>query len=234
MMFRADSEVYFSMTTGDYEPGVTRLFDRLIESGMVVVDVGAHIGYYTLLAAKKVGPTGKVYAFEPAPSNYALLVKNIALNGYQNIVPVPKAVSNTQGTITFFLHPDSVTHSLHRETLGRGKTAITVETTTLDHFFEEQGWPAVHLVKMDIEGAELAALEGMTKLIERNRVCLILEFVPQILRNAGVNPSELLEKLSGLGFTIQLITKDGLQPLSDKASQNRNLHAELFCEKLRT
>ena len=112
---------------------------------------------------------------------------------------------------------------------------INVETTSLDYFFEQAGWPPVHLIKMDIEGAELAALQGMTKLIERNRAMyLMLEFVPQILRSAGVNPDDLLGRLRGLGFAIKVMKENGLQPLSDKMNKNRGLRAELFCEMSET
>jgi len=102
MWFAPGSDVYSDFTTGTYEPVITNLFERLIEPGMVVADVGAHIGYFTLLATRQVDSTRKVYTFEPAPSNYDLLLKNIALNGYENIVPVPKAVSNSDGTAHFF------------------------------------------------------------------------------------------------------------------------------------
>ncbi len=233
MLFAPGSECYFDMTRGTWEPGLTRLLESLLEPGMVVVDAGAHIGYFTLLAARKVGPTGKVYAFEPAPANYALLLKNIAFNGYQNIIPVQKAVSNSQRTATFFLHPNSVGHSFHHETLGRGKTAITVETTTLDRFLEGEGWPPVHLVKLDIEGAEPAALEGMARLLERNKtVRLIVEYIPHILERAGENPRQFLERMRGLGFTIRVVTdKDGLQELSDRIAKTPGLRAELVCER---
>lgn len=234
MWFGPGSECYFDMITNLWEPGVTQLFERMIKPGMTIVDAGAHIGYFTLLAAKKVGLSGKVYAFEPDPSNYDLLVRNITLNGYQNVTPVQKAICNSQGTAKFFLHSDSVAHSLHFKTQGKAKTTIAVETTTLDRFFEERDWPSINFVKLDIEGAELSALEGMTKLIERNDIFyLILEFVPHILQSAGVNPFELLEKLREMGFTIQVITdKDGVQDFSDRITKSRGLRTELFCEKI--
>ena len=233
MWFGPGSECYLDMTRGIWEPGVTQLFESLLQPGMVVVDVGAHIGYFTLLAARRVGPTGKVYAFEPVPYNYNLLVKNIALNGYENIVPVQKAVSNKVGAATFYLHPNQVGHSFYPETLGRSKTAITVETTTLDQFLAEQGWPPVQMVKMDIEGAEPAALEGMAEVLKRcGDLRLIFEYIPRILLRAGQEPRQFLERVNGLGFTIQNVTDDhGVQPLSEKVLRNPNLRAELFCER---
>ena len=232
MLFGAASECYVDMINDVYEPGVTRLFEELIKPGMVVVDIGAHIGYFTLIAARKVGSNGRVYAFEPAPANYEILIRNIALNECHNVTAVPKAVCDTEGTTSFYIHMDTVAHSLYPTTLGRGKSTISVETTSLDRFFEQEGRPPVNLVKMDIEGAEAAALAGMKKLIERNEtVYLFLEFVPQIQRNAGTDPRELLGRIRELGFEIQVVNNHGLQPLDDKACEDYNLHADLFCEK---
>ena len=111
------------MALDRYEPETTGLLQRVIEPGMVVVDVGAHVGYYALLAAKRVGPQGKVYAFEPDPTNYALLLKNIELNGYRNILTTGEAVSDRVGTATLYLAGlDTGRHSLFRHGLPqRGK-----------------------------------------------------------------------------------------------------------------
>lgn len=234
MLFGAASECYVDMVNDAYEPVITRLFERLIKPGMVVVDIGAHIGYFTLMAARKVGPTGRVYAFEPGPENYEILVKNIALNECHNVTAVPKAVCDTEGTTSFYIHMDTVAHSLYPTTLGRGKSTIYVETTSLDRFFEREGWPLVNLIKMDIEGAEAAALAGMKKIIERNEtVYLFLEFVPQIQRNVGTDPRELLERLREMDFKIQVIHENGLQQLDDRICDDPVLHADLFCERSR-
>jgi hypothetical protein len=85
-----------------HEPNLTGLFKQAMEEGMVVVDVGAHIGYYTLIAAKLVGTKGKVYAFEPEPSNYRLLVRNIYENRYENVVAIPKAVASREQKQHYF------------------------------------------------------------------------------------------------------------------------------------
>jgi FkbM family methyltransferase len=211
---------------------VTRLLETVLEPDMTVVDVGAHIGYFSLLAAKRVGPTGRVYAFEPAPENYGLLTRNISLNGYKQVMPIRKAVSNHEGVDTFFLHPDSVAHSLQAQTFGRAQATMKVDTTTLDHFFATQKWPPLQLAKFDIEGAEPEALDGMTQLLARNRgLRLILEFIPYLLRRAGHDPRAFLTTLRGLGFRVQIITDDhGLQAFDDPRCDDLELHAELWCE----
>jgi FkbM family methyltransferase len=233
MLFGPGSECYLDMTRGRWEPGVTRLLETVVQPGMTVVDAGAHIGYFSLLAARRVGPGGRVYAFEPAPENFELLARNIALNAYRNVVPVRKAVSDHEGVETFFLHPDSVAHSLLAETFGRPHAAIQVETTTLDHFFATQGWPPIHLVKLDIEGGEPEALDGMAKLLARNRgLQLILEFIPYILRRARRDPRAFLTTLRDLGFRIHLITDDHkLRAFDERLCDNLELHAELWCER---
>lgn len=99
------------LVKGVYEPKTTSLFKKVIREGDIVVDVGAHIGYYTLLASRLVGDTGKVYAFEPEPRNYDLLLKNLELNNVKNVVAIKKAVSNKKGTLKFYLSKISLEHS---------------------------------------------------------------------------------------------------------------------------
>ena len=86
-----------------YEQLLTKLFKKEMKQGMIVVDIGAHIGYFTLLAARLVGETGRVFAFEPDPDNYSLLIKNVSVNGHDNVIPVQKAVSNKTGQVRLFL-----------------------------------------------------------------------------------------------------------------------------------
>jgi FkbM family methyltransferase len=233
MWFGPTSECYLDMTQGTWEPGVTHLFETFLEPGMVVVDVGAHIGHFSLIAARRVGSVGKVYAFEPAPENYALLVKNIALNGYRNVIPVPHAVANYEGDARYFLHPDSVAHSLHAETFGKPNGTIDVKVTTLDRFLAAQSWPPVHLVKLDIEGAEPAALEGMAELLRRTpSIHLIVEFIPHILRRAGIEPRKFLHTLRDLRFIVHAVAeRGGLQEIDEHLANDPGLRTELWCER---
>jgi len=192
------------------------------------VDVGACIGYYTLLAAKQVGPSGKVYAFEPAPTNYELLLKNISLNGYRNVITVQKAISNMTGYTKLYLSDENIGwHSIY----PKGKVSsqeVIVETTTLDDYFESQGWPDIHLIKMDIEGAEAMALKGMRRLCKNLK--LIVEFNPAALQAAGANPNEFLDELKMLGFTIRVISDKGLFPLPTVSNNDRRCEkVNLYC-----
>lgn len=183
----------------EYEPETCEVFRRLTSPGMTVVDVGAHIGYYTLLAARLVGAGGKVYAFEPDPGYHELLRKNIETNGFGSSVETYRiAVGAGEGEATFFLS-ESTSGSLFRVRGATGETA-TVPLTSLDAFFSSRDWPRVDLLKVDIEGAEVLALSGVRGLAERNPdLHLIIEMNPEFLRAAGTSAEELLAAIGGLG-----------------------------------
>lgn len=181
---------------GVWEEMTTELFKKLVKEGDTVVDLGANMGYFSLLASRLVGEKGKVYAFEPEPVNYGLLVKNIELNGYDNIVPVPKAVSNVNGKVEFFIHStDSGRHVIqdYNEKAENGNL-IDAESVTLDEFFKDKSPPDV--IKMDIEGAELLALLGMEKMIESSENLMIFtEFYPDLIKRAGFSVEDFAHKL---------------------------------------
>jgi FkbM family methyltransferase len=221
-----------SYLNGVYERGTTSLFQRIVKPGMMVVDVGAHIGYFTLLAARLVGETGKVYAFEPEPENFALLAKNVEVNRYRNVVCRQQAVCQETGSAELFLGKYSITHSLSRPAGSDGAGSISAETTSLDDFFAREGWPSIHLVKMDIEGWEWSALAGMTELLRRCRhLKLVLEFTPSLLLGAGVEPTTFLQRLQDLGFSIRAVDDvEGLQPL-EMSSLHRRRGSNLLCER---
>lgn len=224
-----------SFQYGPHEPGTTRLFRELLKPGMTVVDVGAHVGYYTLLAARQVGEVGRVYAFEPHPDNYNMLVRNVENNGYANVFAIRKAIDSELGCRVLFLgHGTSLTHSLYADKSLRADS-IRVETTTLDAYFVQEGWPRIDLVKMDIEGAEPAALRGMKELIAHSpRVKLIVEFGPQHLAAAGVEPSTFIQELQDAGFRIRLIDDEqGLLPmdLSCLLKGIKGPYVNLLCDR---
>jgi FkbM family methyltransferase len=191
---------------------MTEVFTRIVTEGMNVVDVGAHAGYYTLIAARAVGDKGKVFAFEPEPSNYKLLLKNIRLNNYGNVIPVQKAVTNVKGPIKLFLAEDASGHSTVGDDLHH--KAILVDSTTLDDFFTSPT-QQIHIVKIDVEGAENAVLYGMTGIIDKNPdLSIFTEFCPEALEKAGCLPEEYLKKFIDYGFVIYLIDerKHSLEP----------------------
>jgi FkbM family methyltransferase len=187
---------------GVYEKDETALFKKIVKKDMTVVDVGSNIGYYTLLAARLVGENGHVFAFEPEPKNFGLLSKNVALNSYKNVVPVQKAISGETGSAKLFLDKNNLGgHSLSEANVTKDD-AVSVELTSIDDFFKNTNFK-VDIVKMDVQGSEMKALEGMTKTIEKNENLMILtEFWPAGLKNAGSSAEAFIVKLKEFGFTI--------------------------------
>jgi FkbM family methyltransferase len=227
------------MATESFEPETTRCLLGLLKPGQVFVDIGAHIGYYTLLGARAVGPEGHVYAFEPAPANLPLLTRNIRANGYEDRVTViPKAVLNSPGRVQLFLDPEDTGSNSLFTVSPTSEESVNVEATTLGEFFGRAGWPAVHLMKMDIEGSEKAALEGMRELSIRNpRLRLIMEFFPRNLDAADVTPELLFGVLRELGFTRISVIAKNLVPVKTPedvlhaAPKVRQFYVNLLCEK---
>ena len=201
-----------------YEKFETDLFKRQIKEGMTVVDLGAHLGYYTLIAAKLVGWRGEVFAFEPEPYNYGLLIRNIATNGYSNVIAVQKAVSNRVGSARLFLSRDnSGDHRMYDSHDGRD--SIEIETVTLDKFFKDKS-NGIDVIKMDVQGAEMAALQGMGNIIKKNAsLKIITEFWPIGLRRFAYSPEGYLNSLIEYGFQLFHINeqKEELEPIDANA-----------------
>lgn len=196
---------------GEFEPFETEVVRRLVPPGTVVVDIGANIGYYTLLFARLAGPTGAVYAFEPAPENFRLLGLNIQANGYHNITPVQAAVCDVSGEITFHLSPtNEADHRLYAQTneAGAPRLALTVPSLRLDDYPPLRERP-VSLIKMDIQGAEGRALAGMTQLLGRpTPMTIVMEFWPYGMNAAGTNPNDVIDLLLNAGFALEEIDEN--------------------------
>jgi FkbM family methyltransferase len=211
--------------------GSTHVFRQRLAPGMTVVDIGAHVGYYTLQGARLVGDTGRVYAFEPQPDNFALLTKNVEINGCRNVVCVPQAVSDKSGAGELFLARFSVSHSLSSD-VAQSSQKISIKMTSLDDFFREVGWRPVDFIKMNIEGWEYYALKGMEKLASLSpRLSMMLEFHPNQLLESGVTSSAFFKQISDMGFNIYLIDEhQGLQPFNEKTLRD-GYWSNIYCEK---
>lgn len=208
-----------NMLWGLYEPETYALFKTVVSPGMTVVDIGAHIGYFTRLFSRRVGPSGRVYAFEADPVNFALLLKNTEHR--KNIIPVERAVSERAGSIDFYHYDDkSGAHStLPNVPLDFRKRKITVSAVTLDAWLAEKGISRVDVIKMDIEGGESAALRGMAKTLAGAKT-LVTEFAPAWIEAAGSAPVGFLQIIERHGFEIFAITDRGLVKLSPVFDEN--------------
>lgn len=248
------SELAYMMSRGLFEPHVTRLFKTLVKPGMTVVDVGANIGYYSLLSARLVGETGSVWAFEPAPLALDLLRKSVEDNGFTRRVHViPQAIGDAPGSARLYVNvTEHLLSSLYEEAsrFQYGQEVdqhecVDVACTTLDNWAAAHDWLQVDLVKIDIEGGEKAVLCGMVELSRRNpRMKLIVEFNVRTLRAAGATVEEFFEALRACGFEKVSIIGERPQVLRMPADIPRLLrevnrraatigvdYANLLCEK---
>lgn len=221
---------------GSYEPYTTELFYQVLQPGFTVLDIGAHHGYFSLIAARKVCREGRVYAFEPAPENFEILKKNIQLNQFTNVFLVNKAVGHKCTSSAFFLaEGDSYRHGLYPPPFHAVRAPIIVECVTIDEILA--GKP-IDVVKMDIEGNESYALEGMQETLSQNkRIVLFIEFNPASLRQAGISPTNFLAQLHRLGFEFRLINEEfmRLEPLTEevlrRTKENVGWFGNLYCVK---
>jgi FkbM family methyltransferase len=188
-----------------------RMFDRLIQRGETVVDVGANIGYNTLYAAHRVGPKGRVYAIEPAQDNLAILYANLYANHLQNVVVLPYAAGSTHEIKQFFLRGDvSAVNSLYQDNFYHPITkTVEVLAAPLDDLIP--GTPA--LVKIDVEGGELEVLQGMSRILRSGSLRLIVEWHPTLQEAAGHAPDALPRRLKELGFKLRVVTHTKIAPL---------------------
>ena len=177
-----------------YEPGVSDCLRRLLQPGMVFCDVGANFGVFVLLGSRLVGPSGRVFAFEPVPSNRDVLERNIARNGARNVVISGDAVSDRNGTIRIFLSHYAGCHSTSSEPLNYAGEFLDVGVVRLD---EVEMIEKIDVLKIDVEGAELEVLSGLGDL-QVGRV--ILEFNSERIAKRGLDGTRFIEELRRLGY----------------------------------
>lgn len=206
-MFLDQHDTLKLSTDGIFEPVETNLVKRAVRKGSVVLDIGANIGYYTLIFAKLVGEHGKVFAFEPEPFNFKLLKKNVEINNYQNVILQNSAISNNNGKTKLYLSQEqSGTHRIFPSDMC-SNNYVEVEMIRLDDYFKNNVLAEkISFVKIDVEGAELGVLEGMKSLLELNKKLeILIEFIPPYIKEFGANPIDILILLENYNFKIHLV-----------------------------
>ncbi len=207
------------------------IFTKNVKKGDVVLDLGSHIGYYTLIAAKLVGREGKIFAFEPGQVEFNLLSKNIRINGYQNTVLINKAVSNETGKNKLFLHGDRADNRIYNSHDNR--KYIEIETVKLDDYFQNYNGK-IDFVKMNIQGSEGLALMGMHEILQKKSSLKIMTaFHPDLIKKSGINPIDCLNLLIGHGFKLYNINteKKELEPIKNIQEICGKIRNFLFCIK---
>lgn len=178
---------------GIHEQEKQRLFQEKIHVGQVVYDIGAHVGFYTLLASRLVGPTGRVVAFEPLPRNLHYLRRHVLLNRATNVQVVEAAVGDRIGEVSFDEGPNT--------SMGRVSTAgmLRVRMVTVDALVSTGQLPPPHHLKIDVEGADMLVLAGARSTLEAYRPSLFIDIHGAHLLG------EAREFLTQLGYDIQPI-----------------------------
>ncbi|KKU14368.1 MAG: Methyltransferase, FkbM family [Candidatus Jorgensenbacteria bacterium GW2011_GWA2_45_9] len=179
---------------GTYEKEKQKLFAENVKPGDVVYDIGAHVGFYTLVASKLVGENGFVYAFEPLPGNVGFIMKHVRMNKCKNTFVVEKAVTDNSGMVHFKYGDSSSTGEIN--TYGKG---IEVEAMSIDDFSITNRPPAV--MKIDVEGEEAKVLTGAEKILAENSPVIFLAIhgenrrveCVKILKSAGYKITEIVE-----------------------------------------
>lgn len=183
-----------------YEPHVTRELRRLLQPGMTFLDIGANIGYFTLLAAEQVGEEGTVLAFEPVERNCDALLRSIEANDRHNIILYPYAVGEQKQRVALDVGGKNSNSRVLRN-MPDDTRPLMAEVVALDEFLSDL--PRLDVVKMDIEGAEPQAISGMRRLIQQHRPVILTEFSPDLIRiTSGVEPDAFLDSLSSMGYEL--------------------------------
>jgi FkbM family methyltransferase len=210
---------FYFKVKGAFEPTQTNYFLKHIYANDVFFDVGAHVGYYSLLASKLVGDQGKVIAFEPSKENYQLLEKNIEVNNLRNIKIIKKAVSDKTGKTKFYLNTTSSGDNSLIKT--KGTVQVQINTITLDEFIAKSKL-SPNVIKVDVESAEDKVIAGMLSILDSRKLRLMfIEFGEDVQK--GKKIAKLLIKK---GFSLKIIDEK-----SDKIVNFSQSELERFITK---
>lgn len=191
---------------GVSEPGTRNFLLRFLKTGMVFLDIGAHLGEFALYAAAKVGLTGEVHAFEPHPEVCEILRQNIALNALQGVKVSQAAVCDADGFVEFAIPADPAGSLIWSQKAQAATPIHTVQvpSITLDTYWKGNG-KKVDLIKVDVEGAELLVLKGSQSLLCKEPTdapVILFEYLPSNMTAFGYEPQDLFTFLHDYGYTI--------------------------------
>jgi FkbM family methyltransferase len=194
-----ESPMMLSRVFRRYELPKRQALRWLLKPGMTFVDAGTNKGDFALAAAAAVGPKGKVLCFEPEPTNCYWIRKSIELNGYHNVVLHEVALGDANEETQLYLGKQSGWHSLVPSLPDRNRGVIPIAKKTLDSVLSETNAGRIDVMKIDVEGAELALLKGAVEALTSNgAIALLMDIHPQL----GVSPKEVCNFLGNLGFSF--------------------------------
>lgn len=222
---------------GEYEPGVSAVFRRVLSQGAGVIDVGANIGWYSMLSASLVGSEGMVLSVEPNPQNAKLVEASRRENGFRHVKVVQAAAGAELGLLALHTSHSNGTTSAVDGGLPALMAATTVPCLRLDDIIPQN--VPIRLIKVDVEGAEYLAMKGCAGTIGRHRPVIVSEFSPNSLPGiSGVSGQDYLNFLLGFGYGIWVIGHDGTlvdcgqdtARVMDLFTQSDVDHIDLYCE----
>ncbi|HRI79859.1 MAG TPA: FkbM family methyltransferase [Cyclobacteriaceae bacterium] len=186
----------------DYEhENVTFMKEHCI-SGTTIIDIGAHMGLMSVIAARLTGKEGRVIAFEPAPFTYRILRRMLTINHMEDrIEAVSAAVSDWVGETQFLIDENEGSNAnslVHRN--DKQRTATKVPVTTLDHYVFQNRIDRIHFIKIDAEGVELSVLSGAQQIIRRDRPVILLSIHPALIKNNNQEIRDIYSKLMAWGY----------------------------------
>jgi FkbM family methyltransferase len=193
------------MNLSNYEPALASKFCSLLHEGMTVIDVGAHVGIYSLIASDAVGRNGKVISIEASPTTAGLLRHHILINSCSNVEVVEAVIGRTEQDVSFAYCPDPTDPIAFANSIAykiQGKEAV-VRMRTLDEICQKC---SPELIKIDIEGAELLALQGAGRVLGVHRPVVIVAIHPDPLRMLGMTPRQVIEFMTDqdyVGTTVE-------------------------------
>jgi FkbM family methyltransferase len=202
------------LVDGSYEHQEIEWLERMVKTGDTCVDVGANVGIMSLFMAKGAGKDGKVFAFEPASLNRAILEMNLELNGLKNTLISNSILSDIVGSRSFSVSEDSAFSSIRPTGRKEQAAEITVPSTTLDHEFAEKNC-RVDVLKIDVEGAELLVLQGGKKLFNNSSLrprAIFIELSTTNQSAYGYGPEAIITFLGKFGYKPNALTEEGLKP----------------------
>ena len=202
---------YFKYFPSTYEAENFEFLTNSCKPGAVIIDIGAHIGLFSVIASQITGAAGKVYAFEPAPSTYELLQKTLAINHNESVIETfQKAVGRETGKITFFVSDGQADNgnSLVNYKDDRPLHAIDVEVTSVDAFIKEKKINRLDFIKIDVEGAEYDTLRGAAETLQNLRPVCIVAIHPEPIKAKGDRLEDIYDFIISRQYKIMFNKKE--------------------------
>jgi FkbM family methyltransferase len=223
------------LTLFEHEGLETKIVKKIVKEGENALVLGANIGYWTCLLAKIVGESGKVFTFEPSPTNFEYLKKNVEANGYKNVILEPKAVADKSFHTKLYLSEGgSMDNRIYDSHMY--KTTVDVDVVKIDDYFQNSELQ-FDFIKMNIQGADFAAIEGMDLLLKKSpNAKLIVEFAPEMSKGFGTDPNKFIDNMVEKDYNFYELWwyEKKIKPISIEKLKffvEKNINTNLICIK---